>query len=49
MLFAETAAVPAQTTIIVRTNERIDAKRPSNGGTYHGVVDSDVVDKDWDT
>jgi hypothetical protein len=45
VLLAQTDAVPAKTTIAVRTNERIDAKNPSDNRIYSGAVDSDVVDK----
>ena len=44
VLLAQTDAVPAKTTIVVRTNERIDAKSRSDR-RINGVVDSDVVDK----
>jgi hypothetical protein len=43
-LWAQTDRVPAGTEIVVRTNETIDAKRPSDSRIYSGVVDRDVMD-----
>src|SRR3954451_9751989 len=43
-LFAQADRVPAGTEITVRTNDRIDAKRPSDSRIYTGVVDRDVLD-----
>ena len=44
VLLAQTV-VPPKTAITVRTNERIDAKSPSESKIYSAVVDSDVVDR----
>jgi len=37
--------VPAGTEIVVRTNETVDAKHPSDSRIYSAVVDRDVADR----
>jgi hypothetical protein len=44
-LSAQTDRVPSGTEIVVRTNEAIDARNPSDSRIYTGVVDRDVVDR----
>lgn len=43
-LWAQTDRVPTGAEIVVRTNETIDAKRPSDSRIYSAVVDRDVTD-----
>ena len=43
-LFAQTDSVASGTQITVRTSESIDAKSPTEGRIYNGVVDRDVTD-----
>jgi len=43
-LSAQTDRVPAGSEIVVRTNEAIDARHPSDSRIYTGVVDRDVLD-----
>jgi hypothetical protein len=43
-LSAQTDRVPAGTEIVVRTNETIDAKHPSDSRIYSAVIDRDVMD-----
>jgi hypothetical protein len=43
-LWAQTDRVPSGTEIMVRTNETIDAKHPSDSRIYSAVVDRDVLD-----
>jgi hypothetical protein len=42
---AQTDRVPAGSEIVVRTNDAIDARHPSDGRIYTGVVDRDVTDR----
>ena len=44
-LFAQVDRVPAGTEIVVRTNDAIDAKHPSDSRIYTGVVERDVTDR----
>jgi hypothetical protein len=44
-LSAQTDRVPSGTEIVVRTNEAIDARNPSDSRIYTGVVDRDVMDR----
>src|SRR5688500_18191165 len=44
-LFAQADRVPAGTEIVVRTNDSIDAKHPSDSRIYTAVVDRDVTDR----
>src|SRR5688572_16004408 len=44
-LFAQVDRVPAGTEIVVRTNDAIDAKHPSDSRIYTAVVDRDVTDR----
>ena len=44
-LGAQTDRVPSGTEIVVRTNEVIDARHPSNSRIYSAVVDRDVTDR----
>jgi hypothetical protein len=44
-LGAQTDRVPSGTEIVVRTNEVIDARHPSNSRIYSGVIDRDVTDR----
>jgi outer membrane lipoprotein SlyB len=44
-LFAQSDRVPTGTEIVVRTNETIDAKHPSDSRIYSAVVDKDVLDR----
>jgi outer membrane lipoprotein SlyB len=44
-LFAQVDRVPAGTEIVVRTNDAIDARHPSDSRIYTGVVDRDVTDR----
>jgi hypothetical protein len=46
MLHAQVDTVPAGTGIVVRTNEAIDARSPSDSRIYQGSVDRDVRDHD---
>jgi hypothetical protein len=43
-LAAQTDRVPAGTEIVVRTNEAVDAKHPTDSRIYSAVVDRDVLD-----
>ena len=43
-LLAQTDRVPAGSEIVVRTNDVIDARHPSDGRIYTAVVDRDVTD-----
>jgi hypothetical protein len=43
-LSAQSDRVPAGTEIVVRTNEAVDAKHPSDSRIYSAVVDRDVLD-----
>jgi hypothetical protein len=45
MLVAQTDRVPAGAEIVVRTNDTIDARHPSDSRIYSGVVDQDVTDR----
>jgi hypothetical protein len=42
---AQADRVPSGSEIVVRTNEAIDARHPSDGRIYTGVVDRDVTDR----
>lgn len=42
---AQVDRVPAGTEIVVRTNDAIDAKHPSDSRIYSGVIDRDVMDR----
>ena len=44
-LSAQTDRVPAGSEIVIRTNDTIDAKHPSDSRIYTGVVDRDVMDR----
>jgi hypothetical protein len=44
-LSAQTDRLPAGSEIVVRTNEAIDARHPSDSRIYTGVVDRDVLDR----
>lgn len=44
-LSAQTDRVTAGSEIVVRTNEAIDARHPSDSRIYTGVVDRDVLDR----
>ncbi|HYP08193.1 MAG TPA: hypothetical protein VER03_18310 [Bryobacteraceae bacterium] len=44
-LSAQTDRVPAGSEIVVRTNDAIDARHPSDSRIYSGVVDRDVMDR----
>jgi hypothetical protein len=44
-LFAQVDRVPAGTEVVVRTNDAIDAKHPSDSRIYTAVVDRDVTDR----
>ena len=44
-LVAQVDRVPGGTEIVVRTNEAIDAKHPSDSRIYTGVVERDVLDR----
>lgn len=44
-LQAQANRVPSGTEIVVRTNESIDAKHPSDSRIYTGVIDRDVTDR----
>lgn len=44
-LLAQADRVPAGTEIVVRTNDTIDAKHPSDSRIYTGVVERDVTDR----
>jgi hypothetical protein len=44
-LNAQVDRVPAGTEVVVRTNETIDAKHPSDSRIYSAVVDRDVTDR----
>jgi hypothetical protein len=44
-LFGQIDTVPSGTEIVVRTNEAIDAKHPSDSRIYTAVVDRDVTDR----
>ena len=44
-LLAQVDRVPAGTEIVVRTNETIDAKHPSDSRIYTAVVERDVLDR----
>jgi hypothetical protein len=45
VLLAQVDRVPAGSQIVVRTNESIDARHPSDSRIYTGVVDRDVTDR----
>jgi hypothetical protein len=44
-LSAQTDRIPTGTQIMVRTNESIDARHPSDSRIYRAVVDRDVLDR----
>jgi hypothetical protein len=44
-LYAQADRIPAGAEIVVRTNESIDAKHPSDSRIYNAVVDRDVQDR----
>jgi hypothetical protein len=44
-LYAQVDRVPAGTEIVVRTNETVDAKHPTDSRIYSAVVDQDVTDR----
>jgi hypothetical protein len=44
-LFAQVDRVPAGSEIVVRTNESIDARHPSDSRIYTATVDRDVTDR----
>jgi hypothetical protein len=44
-LYAQVDRVPAGSEIVVRTNETVDAKHPTDSRIYSGVVDRDVTDR----
>jgi bifunctional DNA-binding transcriptional regulator/antitoxin component of YhaV-PrlF toxin-antitoxin module len=44
-LAAQVDRVPAGSEIVVRTNETVDAKHPSDSRIYSAVVDKDVTDR----
>jgi hypothetical protein len=44
-LSAQTDRVPTGTEIVIRTNEAIDARHPTDSRIYTGVVDRDVLDR----
>jgi hypothetical protein len=44
-LFAQTDRVPAGSEIVVRTNDTVDAKHPTDSRIYSAVVDRDVTDR----
>jgi hypothetical protein len=44
-LIAQVDRVPAGSEIVVRTNDKIDARHPSDSRIYSGVVDRDVTDR----
>jgi hypothetical protein len=44
-LYAQSDRVPRGAEIVVRTNETIDAKHPSDSRIYSAVVDRDVLDR----
>jgi outer membrane lipoprotein SlyB len=44
-LYAQADRVPSGTEVVVRTNQAIDAKSPSDSRIYNAVVDRDVTDR----
>ncbi len=46
---AESRVVPSGTELKVRTNETIDSKKASEGQTFSGVIERDVVDSSGET
>jgi hypothetical protein len=44
-VYAQVDRVPAGTEIVVRTNESVDARHPSDSRIYSAVIDRDVTDR----
>src|SRR5688500_523820 len=44
-IYAQVDRVPSGTEIVVRTNESVDARHPSDSRIYSAVVDRDVTDR----